>query len=93
MEQERQLLQNLDEVNAKIDNYKKLEKEQKERSYQEDDLDDFMSTLSSETLIDKTEIRKLRVSVIYSSLAFSSPILRAIFSSLKRNALTTSTLI
>lgn len=57
------MLQSLDEVNAKIDNYKKLEKKLKERSYQEDDLDDFMSNLTSEKLIDKTEIRKLRVSV------------------------------
>lgn len=64
MEQEQELLQNLDEVNAKIDNYKKLEKELKERSYREDDLDDFMSNLTSEKLIDKTEIRKLRVSFV-----------------------------
>ncbi|KAG4077848.1 hypothetical protein HA402_013782 [Bradysia odoriphaga] len=60
LEQEQQLLQNLGEINTKIDNYKKLEKKLKERSYQEDDLDEFMSTLSSETQIDKTEIRKLR---------------------------------
>lgn len=64
LEQEQELLQNLDEVNAKIDNYKKLEKELKERSYREDDLDDFMSNLTSEKLIDKTEIRKLRVSFV-----------------------------
>ncbi|KAJ6647685.1 Kanadaptin, partial [Pseudolycoriella hygida] len=61
VEREKQLSQSLDEVNGKIDNYKKLEKKLKQRSYKEDGLDDFMSNLSYEKPMDKTEIRKLRI--------------------------------
>lgn len=62
MEQEKQLLQKLAELNKNIENFQKREAKLKlAASMDTDDLDDFVASLSNDKNFDKTEIRKLRV--------------------------------
>ncbi|XP_055678956.1 kanadaptin [Lutzomyia longipalpis] len=62
LEQQRKIQSQLDEIEQKIENFKESEKAAKMTTQNEDeDLDDFMTNLRNEKLIDKAEIRKLRV--------------------------------
>lgn len=62
-------MNSITEVDKKILKYQDQEKLAKQqRDNEDDDLDDFMSHLSKEKALDKTEIKKLRVSV---AIAFS----------------------
>lgn len=49
------------EIEMKIEKFRLIEKKAKQNAENDDDLDDFMSKLSKETNVDKTEIRKLKV--------------------------------
>lgn len=56
------------ETEKRIERYQQLEKEAKEKqSIDVDDLDDFMSGLSSEKQMDKADVRKCRVRCIIHS--------------------------
>lgn len=65
IEEETKIQQAITEVEQKISDYQEREKLAKQRRDvdDDDDLDDFMSHLSNEKALDKTEIKKLRVSV------------------------------
>lgn len=63
MEEETNIQQTIAEVEQKISKYQEQDKLAKQRRDEEDDdLDDFMSHLSNVKALDKTEIKKLRVS-------------------------------
>ena len=59
---EKSLLKTISDAEAKIVRYQELTKLAKQQTDDGEDLDDFMSNLSNEKRLDKTEIRKLRVS-------------------------------
>lgn len=58
------MLENIAGTEAKITRYQELDRKAKQAKSDdnEEDLDDFMSNLSNEKQLDKTEIKKLRVS-------------------------------
>lgn len=58
------MLENIAGTEAKIARYQELDRKAKQANADdnEEDLDDFMSNLSNEKQLDKTEIKKLRVS-------------------------------
>ena len=58
-------MENAADVDAKIEKYQQLIKLAKEKESKDDDLDEFMSSLTQEKAIDKIEIRKLRVRMLY----------------------------
>lgn len=61
LDQEKKLLESLDEINSKIQQYQDNER-RKNDNKDEDDLDAYMKNLSNEKKVDKTEVRRLRVS-------------------------------
>lgn len=64
IDEETKIVNSITEVDRKILKYQEQEKMDKQRrDNEDDDLDDFMSHLSKEKALDKTEIKKLRVSV------------------------------
>lgn len=69
VKQETELLERMSTIKDKILRYQEESKRTKEKkaAQNEDDLDDFMNNLSHEKEMDKTEIRKLRVSKAFSS--------------------------
>lgn len=73
IDEERKIQQTIVEVEQKISKYQEQEKVAKQRREDDDDdLDDFMSHLSNEKAIDKTEIKKLRVSNLPLKITFKS---------------------
>lgn len=74
IDEEAKIQQTIFDVEQKISNYQEREKLAKQQQDNEDeDLDDFMSHLSNEKALDKTEIKKLRVSInLASKQAFYS---------------------
>lgn len=65
MEEEEKLQTQLIETEKRIERYQQLEKAIKEKEAMDvDDLDDFMSGLSSEKQMDKADVRKCRVRFI-----------------------------
>lgn len=64
MADEQKLLEEVARTEAKIVKYQELDKKAKKAKNEEneEDLDDFMSNLSNEKQLDKTEIKRLRVS-------------------------------
>lgn len=61
LRQEQELLEKIDTLNRQIDEYHRKERVLKKRSANDEDLDDFMSNLSKDKALDKTEIRRMRV--------------------------------
>lgn len=62
MDEEKKLQAQLLETEKRIDRYQQMEKASKEKEAMDvDDLDDFMSGLSSEKQMDKADVRKCRV--------------------------------
>lgn len=66
LEDEKSLLANLADVEGKIEKYQLDKKTQQQSEGEDNDLDDFMSHLTDEKQLDKTEIRKLKVSFLIS---------------------------
>lgn len=66
MDQEKRLREQLNETEQKIQKYQldKLAKQRMSEADDDEDLDEFMSHLSREKQLDKTEIRKLRVNYL-----------------------------
>lgn len=65
MEEEKKLQSQLEETEKRIERYQQMEKASKEKEAMDvDDLDDFMSGLSSEKQMDKADVRKCRVSLL-----------------------------
>lgn len=65
---EQNLLSNLADIESKIAKYQSDRKTQQEAESNDKDLDDFMSNLSNEKQLDRTEIRKLRVFFVFIDL-------------------------
>lgn len=60
---EKQLIENISTLDAKMEDYRlatKLEKQ--ERQNDEDDLDSFMNNLNEDKPLDKSDVRKMKVS-------------------------------
>lgn len=65
LDEETKIQQTIAEVEQKISKYQEQDKLAKQRRDNDDeDLDDFMLHLSNEKTLDKTEIKKLRVSFV-----------------------------
>lgn len=66
MEEEEKLRSKVAEIESRIDDYQNSELLAKQSHANEtDDLDEFMSGLSNEKMLDKTDIRKFRVNNFY----------------------------
>lgn len=69
MEEEKKLLSQQSEIEQRIADYHKSEKQLKQNDAMDvDDLDDFMQGLSKDKAMDKTDVRKCRVSICISSI-------------------------
>lgn len=67
LEEEQKLLSQHTEIEQRIADYHKMEKQVKQNDAMEvDDLDDFMQGLSKDKAMDKTDVRKCRVSIYIS---------------------------
>lgn len=67
LEEETKLRKQFEETEKRIERYQQMEKASKEKEAMDvDDLDDFMSGLSSEKQMDKADVRKCRVRLIIS---------------------------
>lgn len=65
IEEEKKLQSQLQETEKRIERYQQSEKASKQKEAMDvDDLDDFMSGLSSEKQMDKTDVRKCRVRIM-----------------------------
>lgn len=62
LDQEKKLLEKMKDLDGKIEEYREQEKREKEAA-EDDDLDSFMTHLSSEKKMDKAEVRKLKIEI------------------------------